>query len=375
MSITLVNTLTNDLASTNSVTLKHDGLRAGVGRFDLLAAFERTAKLSYGLSRTAIALVRYAICKTQDADYVKGAVCGVWSKVSSIADDLLLSSRSINSAERELEAAGFIMRTCGINGARNGRRIDGLVQWAAGINLAPLIDRYDELIEQSKALALKSQAIALCKSEIREISKIIRQSEEEEALEQAQQILPRGRTSRINDLDQLKGIRDSLSSLLEAIIAGSGEQKTSDAPEENLSPNILTKYNYKNSKARQREIYENITPALINHIADPEYRTIMDMYGGMTWNAIIETSYQLLPILKINQSIWGRACQMFGREIAATCIAIIYRNSKRDQNHPCHARSSQACLLGMIKKHNVNSFNLPALLAATESHQSLRKGE
>jgi len=363
------------MASANSVTLKHDGLPLGIGRFDLLSAFERTAKLSYGLSRTAIALVRYAISRTQDGDYAKGAVCAIWSKVSSIADDLLLSSRSINSAERELEAAGFIMRTCGINGARGGRRIEGLVQWAAGINLAPLIDRYDELNEQSKALALKNQAIALCKSEIREISKMIRQSEEAAALEQAQQILPRGRTSRINDLDQLKGIRDNLSSLLEAIITCSGEQKTSDASEESLSPNILIKDNYKNSKAQQSESYVNITPALINHIADPEYKSIMDMYGGMTWNAIIETSYQLLPILEINPSIWGRACQMFGREIAATCIAIIYRNSKRGQSHPCHARSSQACLLGMINQHNINSFNLTALLAATASHQSLREGE
>lgn len=153
----------------------------------------------------------------------------------------------------------------------------GLVQWAAGINLAPLIDRYDELVEQSKALALKSQAIALCKSEIREISKMVRQSEDADALEQAQQILPRSRTSRINDLDQLKDIRDSLSSLLEAIITCSGEQKTSDAPEENLSPNILTKDNYKNSRAQHCKSYTNITPELINHIADPEYKSIMDM--------------------------------------------------------------------------------------------------
>ncbi len=86
-----------------STSLKHEGLREGVGRFDLLQLFLRTAKPAFGLSRTAIALIRHAIGRTQDGDYKRGAICSVWTKVSTMADELQLTSRSINNAERELE--------------------------------------------------------------------------------------------------------------------------------------------------------------------------------------------------------------------------------------------------------------------------------
>ena len=52
---------------------------------------------------------------------------------------------TINSAERELEQAGFIVRNAGINGERNGDRLNGVITWAAGINLAPLVNRFAEL--------------------------------------------------------------------------------------------------------------------------------------------------------------------------------------------------------------------------------------
>lgn len=122
-----------------STTLTHAGLSVGVTRFDLLRLFEQVARPGFGLSSTAVALVLHYVLKTMDADYLKGRICAVWTQACRFAEALGLTPRSINSAERELEHAGFIIRNAGINGARAGDRLDGIIAWAAGINLAPLI--------------------------------------------------------------------------------------------------------------------------------------------------------------------------------------------------------------------------------------------
>ncbi len=368
-----------------STSLKHEGLREGVSRFDLLRLFEHTAKPTFGLSRTAISLIRHVIGRTQDGDYKSGAVCAVWTKVSTMADQLQLTSRSINNAERELEAAGFIKRTCGGNGARYGSRVDGCVKFAAGINLAPLIERYDELLEHSKTLALISQAIDQCKSEIRALSKQIRQIDAYAAAK-ADKILPRGRTSRIKELSGLESIKANLLEVLEALANGSGEKKTSGASEENFSPNILNKYIHKSSRpqrirATSKDIPRvrpkaapQITPNLIMAIASKGYQSIIQMYGGANWPSIVEVSSQLAISMGIDQSVWGRACECFGREIAALCVAIIHRNQERDKNHPYHAKQAQPCLLGMITKQRQGAFDLNALIGGTLANENLFEG-
>ena len=63
-----------------STTLRHDGLPVGVGRFELLRLFEQVARPGFGLSSTAVALVRHYVLKTMDGDYLAGRICAVWSQ-------------------------------------------------------------------------------------------------------------------------------------------------------------------------------------------------------------------------------------------------------------------------------------------------------
>jgi hypothetical protein len=107
-----------------STTLAHRGLPAGVGRFDLLRLFEQVARPGFGLSSTAVALVRHYVLKTMDGDYLSGRICA-GGRRRAVCRGLGLTPRSINSAERELEKAGFIFRNAGINGERAGDRQDG----------------------------------------------------------------------------------------------------------------------------------------------------------------------------------------------------------------------------------------------------------
>ena len=194
-----------------STTLAHRGLPAGVGRFDLLRLFEQVARPGFGLSSTAIALVRHYILKTMDGDYLSGRICAVWTQARRFAEQLGLTPRSINSAERELEQVGFIVRNAGINGERAGDRQDGVVVWAAGINLAPLVERFAEMQAKAEALELQARAIQQCRAEIRQLGQRIREAGDEDLRERAETILPDGRTARITSIDRLIAIREALS--------------------------------------------------------------------------------------------------------------------------------------------------------------------
>ena len=353
-----------------STTLAHRGLPAGVGRFDLLRLFEQVARPGFGLSSTAVALVRHYVLKTMDGDYLSGRICAVWTQACRFAEALGLTPRSINSAERELETAGFIFRNAGINGERAGDRQDGIVVWAAGINLAPLVERFAEMQAKAEALELQVRAIQQCRAEIRQLGQRIREAGDENLRERAETILPDGRTARITSIDRLIAIREAMSAMLAAIKSTpeleSRALKTSDAPEENCAPNIQDKNSSRRRTAPVRDPVERIRPATALVVATESYRGIVEALGGPTWPNLVEASWRSCGRLGIAQSTWGRACQQFGRERAALSVLLIDRNAELPPSHRYRVGSPARCLAGMVRKSGSAGVNLAGLFRATE---------
>jgi replication initiation protein RepC len=353
-----------------STTLTHAGLPVGVTRFDLLRLFEQVARPGFGLSSTAVALVRHYILKTMDADYLKGRICAVWTQACRFAEALGITPRSINSAERELERAGFIVRNAGINGARAGDRQAGVIIWAAGINLAPLITRYNELQGKAKALDLQARAINQCRAEIRQLGQRIRHACDETLRQRAEAILPGGRTARITSIARLTAIRETLSAMLDAIASAPAADphapKTSDAPEENCAPNIQDKNSPRSCSARGAAP-DRILPSAAVSVATQAYQGLVAALGGATWPNIVEASWRSCARLGIAQSTWGRACQHFGRERAALCVLLIDSNAELPGDHRYKARSPSRCLSGMMRKDQSQGFNLTGLFRAGQS--------
>lgn len=353
-----------------STTLSHKGLPAGIGRFDLLRLFEQVARPGFGLSSTAVALVRHYVLKTMDGDYLSGRICSVWTQACRFAEALGLTPRSINSAERELEKAGFIIRNAGINGERAGDRQYGIVVWAAGINLAPLIERFTEIQAKAEALELQARAIQQCRAEIRQLGQRIREAGDEDLREQAETILPDGRTARITSIDRLIAIREALSAMLAAIESAPELDpralKTSDAPEENFAPNIQHKNSPRRCTALAREPLERIRPATALMVATESYRGIVETLGGPTWPNLVEASWRSCGRLGIAQSSWGRACQQFGRERAALSVLLIDRNAELPLGHRYRVSSPARCLAGMVRRAGSAGVNLAGLFRATE---------
>ena len=353
-----------------STTLSHRGLPAGVGRFDLLRMFEQVARPGFGLSSTAVALVRHYVLKTMDGDYVAGRICAVWTQACRFAEALGLTPRSINSAERELEKAGFIIRNAGINGERAGDRQDGTIVWAAGINLAPLVERFAEMRAKAEALELQARAIQQCRAEIRQLGQRIREAGDDDLRERAETILPDGRTARINSIDRLIAIREALSAMLAAIESAPEPEpralKTSDAPEENCAPNIQNKNSSRRRTVSARDPLERIRPATALVVATESYRGIVEALGGPTWPNLVEASWRSCGRLGIAQSTWGRACQQFGRERAALSVLLIDRNAELPPGHRYRVGSPARCLTGMVRRAGSAGVNLAGLFRATE---------
>ena len=354
-----------------STTLAHRGLPTGVGRFDLLRVFEQVARPGFGLSSTAVALVRHYVLKTMDADYVNGRICAVWTQACRFAEQLGLTPRSINSAERELEQAGFIIRNAGINGERAGDRKDGAIVWAAGINLSPLVDRYAELQAKAAALELQARAIQQCRAEIRQLGQRIREADDEGLRERAETILPDGRTARITSIDRLIAIREALSDMLAAIESAPDTEpralKTSDAPEENCAPNIQNKKSSRRRTAQSdRDAPERIRPDMALSVATEGYRSVVEALGGPTWANLVEASWRSCGRLGIAQSTWGRACQQFGRERAALSVLLIDRNAELPVGHRYRVNAPARCLAGMVRRECASGVNLAGLFRASE---------
>lgn len=353
-----------------SATLAHGGLPNGVRRIDLLSLVEDLGKRGLGLSSTATRLLRHYVWRSRDDDYRAGHICAVWDRVCRTADDLDLCSRAINDAERELEAKGLIARTTGGNGARSGLRSGGLIRWAAGINLAPLIERYADLKAAWEARRMGQQAIDTCKAEIRRTRRLIRDAADPTLIARADAILPDGRVAPINRIERLEAIQAALEAVLADLASEPRAMKTSDQPEENSRPNIQTHHSSRFCSGLRSE--PTITPRLALDLASEEYRLLANAHGDPGWPSLIDASRQTASWLGIGQRTWGKACTLLGRERAALCVLVIDRNVRLQTGHRYQARHPGKCLSGMVRQAVGGGFNLDGLLRAFQRDEPAR---
>lgn len=350
-----------------SATLTHGGLPSGVRRVDLLSLVENLGKRGLGLSSTATRVLRHYVWRSRDDDYLAGRICAVWDRVCRTADDLDLCSRAINEAERELETKGLIARTTGGNGARSGLRSAGAIRWAAGINLAPLIERYVDLKAAWEARSLEQQAVAECKAEIRRLR---REGAIPAMIERAEAILPDGRVAPIHRIERLKAIQSGLEAVLAELTSEPRAIKTSDRPEENDRPNIQNHHSSRSCSERRTE--PTITPRLALELASEEYRMLVSAHGDPGWPSLIDASRQTASWLGIGQRTWGKACSVLGRERAALCVLVIDRNVRLQSGHRYQARHPGKCLSGMMRQAVGGGFNLDGLLRAFQRNELVR---
>lgn len=321
--------------------LAHGGLPEGVKPYQLIALVKQvsrsTAKFDR-ISRTAVSLLEYCISCCRDGDFHRGKICGAWEQPRTIAVKLGISTRVLHNAEAELREKNLIERTSVAHARRQGLRRNGEIVSLAGISLRPLIDGYGKLVAIRDAMQMQQDAVSSLKNEICQLRRRIRETGDVHLAEEADEILPGGRTSRITQTDRLEAIKGELEALLVFIDVRSCEHKSSDRTEENFAPIVLEEASFKNRSGVGRGAPIEtalVTPVMAANLASEDYQALLAARGGPSWPNLVETSATASSWLGISQQVWGEACQTMGREdLGHRDRAGPAQNSRKDARIP-----------------------------------------
>lgn len=362
-----------------SISLTHGGLPDGVTPFklcDLVAEIAPGTCKKERLSATAVRILQYFIRACRQSDFEPGKICGTWEQPQTMAGELRISTKVLHNAEAELLEAGFIERTHTSHARRSGKRHNGNIVALAGISLRPLIDGWAKWQARREAIEIQANAILCLKQEVAALNREVRASDNPDAIERASEILPRGRVSRINDVEKLEALRDALEALLVLLELPSGATKSSDQTEEMVTPNIPESNSSKNcSGARcgrgDDDRATKVTPDFIAGIASSDYRSLLPEGRPPSWRDMVDASATACRWHGISPAAFGEACKNLGRERAAICIVVIDRNARLPAEHRYRSRSGRKCLAGLLR----NPTGLLPMVRAAQGYPEGRLGE
>ena len=349
-----------------SASLTHCGLPAGVTRNEFRRSVKTACRHIFKLPSIAIEVIDAYFDRTQDGDFEPGAKCGCWVSAHSLAESLSKSERCINEGEKALVDAGLIERTNG-RSSRCGKRGDG-IEWFFGISLKPLIERATEILalvaEHRRLAKLQKKAVSVARAEIRELRRHIRKTDDVGAIEAAEEILPRGRTSRIKNLDRLNEILEALEAIVEAIDDASGAQESAHRSAETSAPITISESTSKScSEVGDAPASMNsVTVRQALTVASPDFLTLYELQSRPGWPGLADAARQMASQHGIAQHSWGTACERWGPQVAALSVVLIDRNSRLPNGHRWQVSTSfGGCFVGLMR----NPRNLLRMLSAS----------
>lgn len=340
-----------------SAALTHSGLPDGIGRNDFRRIVEVALRRVFELPNLAVAVMAEVLDRTQAQDFQSGRICGSWISTANLAETLGRSERQINATEQLLEQLGLIERTNG-RGRRHGVR-KGVIVHLRGISLAPLIRRADEiigLVEDYRAMKVKmDDALRAAREEIRDLRQAIRESEDLDAISRAETILPRGRTSRIRDLDQLRELAAALSAVADAVRLCVGERKTAHRSAENRAPNTTPQAIPEPCSEGIRNPDEGLQVSLRKAlaVATPSFRSVYAMQSGGVLRRLEDASRTTAFMHGISRSVWDRMCRDWGPQRASLAVILIDRNAHLPRGHRWRANSVAKCFGGIPRRFQI----------------------
>jgi replication initiation protein RepC len=316
-------------------------------RLAIIDAVKRAAP-ALGLSDSAVRVADYLWSLSWDRDWLPDSRPIVWPRNEDIADATARCVRQVQRALRELIEARLIAMTDEGSRHRRGRREDGKIVHAVGINLAPAALRQAELaqlageIEQERRarLALRRRASA-ARRRIRQIL---------DAAEAAGLALHDDRAYALTVLCEPKGELVGDVAALEAVcvhLQGVYDQavQTADEPvkavnmsstdDSNVTRTITTKpiapqsnCNPQGSERSKSADPANLPPSLRLVLSACPSLARLTQADRCSWPDLTDLAEGATRSLGINRDAWVDACHTMGRERAATCVAIIIEKSQ-----------------------------------------------
>lgn len=245
-----------------------------------------------------------------------------------------VSKRQIARIEAELVAAGLIKRTYPDRKSRSGDRVNGVIKRAAGINLAPLIEKADYIrLLVSRQMQADEDHKRLCE-EIQDLFKQIRELGNDEADDAATSILPRRRPTELNDIVLMQRIAEALESVLVDFSADDGLSELAVGSDKDVR--LITNKEKKNiTRMATRPSGTgtmSTSPAHARLLAGPKLGEYIDLYAcgaSPDWLSITRATHDLAHELGISSRLWGEMCTRIGEVQTALCLIVADRNSQR----------------------------------------------
>ncbi|WP_303704503.1 helix-turn-helix domain-containing protein [Celeribacter baekdonensis] len=358
-----------------SVRLTHNGLPADMTPYRLkLLLFQ--ARIALGLSSGALKYLEFAIDNCQPSDFQQGRICAIWHSSERIGTVFRRSKRQIGRIETELADAGLIKRTYPERKSRSGDRVDGVIKRAAGINLAPLIEKaeYIRLLVSRQMQADEDRK--RLREHIQGLFRQIRDLDNADADEAATCILPRRRPNELSDIKKMQEVAEALEAVLADFSAVAGQPEMTVESDENVCLNMNEEKKNKTRIAEKprEEGRLNTSPVHARLLAGAQLGEYIDFYADgrpPDWNVVMRGVLDRVYELGISSRLWRERCTQLGEARTALCLIVADRNSQRDG--PFGRKNAAASFAGMARKEARQIAVLDGLVGEL-THALLRSG-
>lgn len=358
-----------------SATFTHQGLPKGTKPFDLLDILH-SLRSSLGLQDEDIVYLRYMLTRVRRSDCGKGHICAVWESPSTISTALGFIPRRLNRIETRLENRGLIIRSFTSNRKRFGNRnAAGTITYACGINLGPLLNQAQKLVEYSRVIANSRIRIKKLQGTLKELVQRVRALGVEDALLAAKAAFPRLRSTEITNEEKLAKLIGALEAVIGDFSTGSGQ--TEDLAASDSSVRLKTDQEHINIICTGDEILQpdpmHTTPDQVRTLASSEFKDAIDLYANISgrhrsvnWDSLGKATRDFAQVREISGAEWAKARDKIGERKAILCFLVAERNASRRDKF--RARKIAGAFINMVHDEERRGSALAALLGELIRH-------
>ena len=340
------------------------GLPRGTAKpFELLAAFEQ-AEPYLGLPAHAYKLVGWLVRKTRPQDWEEGSRPIAWPSAQRQMEFLGLSPRRVQLLNRALWEAGIFVIRDDPQGRRYGHRDkQGRIIEAYGFDLSPLARRYDEFVkiaaeaqvERNRMKKLRKRSTLARKAIAQTAEELDRQGQDSDRLRQllqetAELVRVGGQCRQSDELglavEALERRRDEAQQMLRELVKAvettpmgvenDAHSTNTTLPVNDINHTVIARRSSSPAGAEPvpqdpsppppQQLFPEtlkITPVQLVELAPRLAPYMPARFNDQSWLAIVEAALWLSGEMKLNRTLWARACQLMGREYAAVALAIV----------------------------------------------------
>ena len=381
------------------------GLPPGTAKpLTFLAAFQE-AEPYLGLPAHAFKLVSWLVKQTRPQDWERGSRPIAWPSARRQQEFLGLSPAGVKNLNRALFEAGIFVVRDNEQGKRYGRRgPDGRIIEAFGFDLSPLAMRYEEFVRIAAAAKLERERMKELRRRKTLAARSIRQAIEELATQghDAEMLRQLGRdTAELTSAARQAERSEELALVVKALerrkaeaeqwlrelikIVDSNPEGLADEPHQYTITTLKDHLGEDTVIARQQRSRAEgavprapsfapeapalgsnpgqalptlrLTPAQLIELAPRMERYVEHVETAVAWPDIVKGAEWLCGELGVSRTLWGHACMVMGRDLAAVALAFV---TTRPEGH--FTSGPAGYYAGMVRKAEKGELHLDRTL-------------